>query len=738
MEKLDPTSIHNVLTNNSSCCCKRQCNLTTLAFQDVLHARKKLFGNAAVATEQAVSTEVAKLLQGLNPQFADDPGSTSDIRYSVLDVHRRTHPVCSRFWAAIHGCCESKMVTVRRMVRAGSKVAVHGNTGKGVVGETTKFIYAHSFWTTFFDECCQKPTDSIRLFPVNKSHQTIYDEYFVPWFGKLVRAKFPQTAEDELPWVPSFTVFQRARKHDDFKDVKKRPKHYHARCADCAELNHIRLRGFVNDFHKERWKLRFDAHEAEARAWHVHEEARKNVSRVALGRKTMVLGYDDTSCLEVPKFTNRDPKNLTTSRLPIIPFNITNYTSGETAYVYTLKGRYPKGGNRLCTVLYHYLRKVKFSDHQCRHARTLILQADNYSENKNNTLFFFCSELVARGWFDEVYLEYGPPGHTHNGTDAVHRIHNRIAGNFNSATLGEFQSFWKHSWRKDFTEPTAVINDAHLDWTSRYENSFARRISGFTTTPQDDQPAKAFKIHWSPLGNGVEMLFKPTVSDPRWLGRDHQPESPGFFMLQQVPHGKPKVIPGNKKVMVKKYINQMTAAPVRRQIAAYQGEADADKSLKWLQTCAVKGYIPYKLVEGENVEDEGNEFGSWGPKAEVGIPGRTGEFFVMKDRAEDTDKSFWSLPRDIQEYVDQGVQNLMLQRQELCGTPNVRYASESPASARNMQTEARTQASESKQAACDSPASVKICPNNSISRKLRRRFYNGELISRSVFQPTLL
>ena len=121
---------------------------------------------------------------------------------------------------------------------------------------------------------------------------------------------------------------------------------------------------------------------------------------------------------------------------------------------------------------YYYLillnRKIKHGKHPCRHARTLVLHADNFSENKNNTLFLFCSELVSRGWFDEIYLEFGPPGHTHNGTDAVHRVHNRVAGNFNSSTLGEFQSSWKHSWRKDFTMPIAVINDAHLDWDKRY------------------------------------------------------------------------------------------------------------------------------------------------------------------------------------------------------------------------------------------------------------------------------
>ena len=65
-------------------------------------------------------------------------------------------------------------------------------------------------------------------------------------------------------------------------------------------------------------------------------------------------------------------------------------------------------------------------------------------------------------------LEYGPTGHTHNGNDAVHAIHNRIAGNFTSLTLGEFQTHFQHSWRKESNIPTAVVQEVQFDWKRRY------------------------------------------------------------------------------------------------------------------------------------------------------------------------------------------------------------------------------------------------------------------------------
>jgi hypothetical protein len=92
----------------------------------------------------------------------------------------------------------------------------------------------------------------------------------------------------------------------------------------------------------------------------------------------------------------------------------------------------------------------------------LVLHADNFGENKNNDLFLFLTELIYRKWFSEIRIEFGLPGHTHNGNDGVHGIHNHVAGNFDSFTLGEFQRSWKNAWRKANTIPTAVVLDCQV------------------------------------------------------------------------------------------------------------------------------------------------------------------------------------------------------------------------------------------------------------------------------------
>ena len=107
-------------------------------------------------------------------------------------------------------------------------------------------------------------------------------------------------------------------------------------------------------------------------------------------------------------------------------------------YVYTLHGRLSKGGNRWSTSIFHAIRAVKNSGHASAAARTLVLIGDNYAENKNNINLDFLTEIVGRGLYDEVQMLFGPVGHTHNGVDANHNIHNTHVGGQVSGTLGEW------------------------------------------------------------------------------------------------------------------------------------------------------------------------------------------------------------------------------------------------------------------------------------------------------------
>ena len=180
----------------------------------------------------------------------------------------------------------------------------------------------------------------------------------------------------------SFGYFKMVRKHDDdFKHIKKRPRHYHAKCITCEKLQDARLNGFDDDSSKKVWQAMFQEHENEKLGWRKWEKARQS-EVVNNPADTILLSYDDTVDIGFPKLTNRDVKNMTKSRFFVTPLGFIDYSSREAAYVYTSKNRFKGGGNRLCTVLYHALRKIKYGSLPNKSARRLILHADIKRERK--------------------------------------------------------------------------------------------------------------------------------------------------------------------------------------------------------------------------------------------------------------------------------------------------------------------------------------------------------------------
>jgi len=247
----------------------------------------------------------------------------------------------------------------------------------------------------------------------------------------------------------------------EFKDVQKRPKHHHCRCDTCSNLEAELLTRWQLQKDMSKVRIKISEHDLEIRYWR-HLEAEFHDRAVWTPHELVVLSYDDTSAMGFPRFTNRPLKNMTPARVNVIPFNLTNHGSDENYYFYTLKGMYKKGANRLCTTLFHVLRRLKTRVPQTRveeaqqKAMYLVLFADNYSENKNVVLLAFCCELIRHGYFSKIELLYGPVGHTHNGNDAVHYVHNNLVGNFESVSLPEFFKHFYAVWTSDLTRPQPI------------------------------------------------------------------------------------------------------------------------------------------------------------------------------------------------------------------------------------------------------------------------------------------
>jgi hypothetical protein len=394
---LDPAQLACVLSGRyCHVLCTKRCHMN-ITLSTVKECRLSCF-TPAIRDQKGLTAHLATVVRAMNQHAvlqSDGSPTTPVLSYFVGSVK-----VCLRFFMKVYGTTSGAMAQVRQYVVNGS------NTPSSAVSrhspghdQAIKLRVCYSFWHHFYDENCQRPNSEVRLFPVNRSLQFIYEHYFLSWFRKQL--PLTTTSDDCTVRPPSISTFKRARFHTDFKDVSVRPKHYHCRCYTCATLMARRLKGFLDPQQEAAWKLLFDAHEQEAQGWRRVEESTKARAR-AEPEELLYLTYDDTSALGLPKFTNRTLKNLGTTRFDVIPFNLTNNSTNENVYVYTVKAGWQKGANRLCSILYLCIRKIKFQGGASSKAHTLVLHADNYCENKNNDLFLFCCELVYRKWFRRI------------------------------------------------------------------------------------------------------------------------------------------------------------------------------------------------------------------------------------------------------------------------------------------------------------------------------------------------
>jgi hypothetical protein len=426
------------------------------------------------------------------------------------------------------------------------------------------------------------------------------------------------------------------RRDAQFSDVKDRPKHHHCRCQECANLQARRLTAFNSPYEKEQYKLEWQDHHNEKRLWREFEKCLVDSARHD-PRELNVFWYDDTEKTGFPKFTKRPMKNLPVARMNLIPFLIADLARQRDFYIYMHGGRFKKGANRLCTALLTAFRATKNGTDMARYARKLALIADNYSENKNNILLAFATQLVMMGWYDEITFAYGPTGHTHNGGDQQHQIHNEILGNFTSPTFVHFLARFPQAWRTEKSRPTPSLLDVQYDWGAYYK-SYLNPIAGHTNTAGDPVGIRGFRVARGG-GGVVSAQWKTKAESGEWRGADGQVGTQGFVVLKGLPRGKPGLIEPKRNVMEEKYYKQLIGTKMRECLEA----AGAPEAIPWLAKGAKHGVVPiHQRLQEPGIITPG-EFGS---EVELKCGEAKAVVQVIEDY-EQTADAFWALPAEV-------------------------------------------------------------------------------------------
>ena len=166
-----------------------------------------------------------------------------------------------------------------------------------------------------------------------------------------------------------------------------------------------------------------------------------------------------------------------------------------------------------------------------------VLFGDNFWENKNNTNVDFLLELIWRGWYDEIHLLFAPVGHTHNGVDAAHRVHNNDCGKHAAGTLGEWAGNFTRVFNKNDVPNPKYMRSVY-DFDGRYER-MSEHVKGYSKTRWQEEAVHAFKFKRD-IENNVSMFWAhhATCATDQWRGATGSTDDRvGLCKLFQLPNG---------------------------------------------------------------------------------------------------------------------------------------------------------------------------------------------------------
>lgn len=369
---LDPSVITVDLAKGyKKCTCSRQCH-RKFSINDFSKARLKYL--------QAPSEIDA--LNALARQLQRGPKKGSVV-YKCGDVE-----CCPLYFSLILGISSAKLYKARELCLGGGQVTVHSKNGMTYETNARNRARCVAYWKIYFDTLCQVVSDTVRLRPTNLGIGDLYELEFKPFMQRGNPGEH----------VPGLQTFRRALKHPQFHDVTKQTKHNHCRCTTCAGLSAEKMRIFRSGGDTSDVMTRTRAHADHVKSWRETEAYYKMLSEHSPHLCNTIM-CDDTSAIGFPHFTNRPVKSTATKRrVEFIPWLVTDHSRSRTEYVYTLKGKYKKGANRYCTMLYHVIKAIKTSGTTAAMARELVLIGDNYAENKNNVNLAFASDLIKHNW----------------------------------------------------------------------------------------------------------------------------------------------------------------------------------------------------------------------------------------------------------------------------------------------------------------------------------------------------
>ena len=213
----------------------------------------------------------------------------------------------------------------------------------------------------------------------------------------------------------------------------------------------------------------------------------------------------------------------------------------------------------------------------------------NYWDIKYLTL------LVQAGWFDEVRLLFGEVGHTHNGGDVVHKIHNQDLGGLFSADFGHLVWNYPKAWHYERNRPVPSVLDKMFDWKGWLTPNM-RKLSGYTKTSFDPYSVRGWQVSKSKKTGVTVVKWKmdPAI-EPEWRGIDGRFDSEGMHLFTALPQGLPPTIAPGQDLLPDAYRKSMLS-PMMAEMMMAEGTPQA---VQYNYDAAQHG----EIIQNECLED---------------------------------------------------------------------------------------------------------------------------------------
>ena len=131
---------------------------------------------------------------------------------------------------------------------------------------------------------------------------------------------------------------------------------------------------------------------------------------------SIIIDGMDQSKTNIPLFSRKTSDRTWGNRLIGVKVH------GIGNFIYVVDQHTPGGANLITEILRLTLLRLDAEGKLPYSDPTLYLQMDNCSENKNQVVFAFLTDLVARSIFDEIHVGFLMVGHTHEDIDQYFSI----------------------------------------------------------------------------------------------------------------------------------------------------------------------------------------------------------------------------------------------------------------------------------------------------------------------------